>query len=30
MMMYIDVGETEINPSNDFESKSGCGLIPIG
>ena len=28
--MMLNPGETIIHTSQDFESRSGCGLIPIG
>ena len=28
--MMLEPGETRVYPSADFESRVGCGLIPIG
>ena len=30
MMIYLEGGENTIIPSKKFESKKGCGIIPVG
>ena len=30
LMIFLEAGDNFIKPSIKYESKSGCGLIPIG